>query len=94
MVAFAADVDHIVATQNLVAKIEEVIIFPLISFGMSVALLVFFWGVFQYIYKANEPAARTQGQQHMLWGIAGFVVMVSAYALLKIATATFGISIE
>ncbi len=91
MIALAAEKAHVEAAQSIVSKIEEVLIFPIVTLLMSVALLVFFFGVFEYIRNADDSGAQEQGRRHMIWGIAGFVVMVSAYAMLKIATATLGI---
>ncbi len=80
---------HIAAAQRFVALINNNIIFPIIALLLAVATLVFFWGAFQYLWKANEPAAREVGAQHMLWGIIGIAVMLSAYALLQVVLNTF-----
>ncbi len=76
-----------------IERLNEVILFPLISLMMGVALLVFLWGVFEYVSKAESDDARATGRRHMLYGIIGFVVMVAAMAILKIATSTFGVSV-
>lgn len=74
-----------------VAKINAVILFPLIALMTTVAIIVFMWGGFQYVRGANNPAAREKGQKHLLWGIIGLLVMLSAYTILSIAAATFGL---
>lgn len=84
--AAAADV-----AKTFVDQINEIIIFPLIILLSGIAILVFLWGGFQYVFKASDPAARTQGQKHLLWGVIGLLIMVSAYAILTIAANTFGI---
>ena len=81
------------AASSLVSKIEDVILFPLILLMMGVALLVFLWGMFQFVANATSEQGREDGKQHMLWGIIGLLIMLSAYAILNIATSTFGISI-
>jgi high-affinity Fe2+/Pb2+ permease len=58
---------------------------------MSVALFVFVWGGYQFIANAASSEAQEKGKQHMLYGIIGLLVMVSAYAILRIAAGTFGI---
>ena len=77
----------------LLDNIERVILFPLISLMMGIALLVFLWGVFGYIKNVESDEARAVGKRHMLFGIVGFVIMVSAFALLKLAANTFGIDV-
>ena len=84
---------HTAAAENLVARINEVILFPLIALMIGVALLVFLWGAFQFVYGAGNDSSRETGRRHMFWGIIGFVVMLSALTILQIAAGTFGIQV-
>lgn len=90
-IAHAAAAD---AAYEFVALINQVILFPLIILLTAVAVLIFLWGGFQYVYKANDPTGRSQGAKHLLWGVIGLLVMVSAYAILTIAANTFDIDVE
>lgn len=90
MIAHAAAAD---VARGFLAQLNEIIIFPLIAFMMGVALLIFLYGCFEFILNAGNDGARNKGKQHILWGIVGFVVMVSAYAILRIAAGTFGITV-
>lgn len=83
--------EHVVAAQNLLARIESIILFPLMALMIAVALLVFIWGAYEYVLHADSEEGRSKGQSHMLTGIIGLLVMISAYAILTIATGTFGI---
>lgn len=76
-----------VATQ-FVAKINAIILFPLITLMTVVALVVFLYGAMEYVLNANNDAKKTEGRKHILWGIIGLLVMVSAYAILTIAANT------
>lgn len=91
-IAYAA-VDARAIAGPFIDKIQGAILFPLISLLLGVALLVFLWGVFAYIKNAEGDEARETGKKHMLFGIIGLVVMVSAFAILKIAAQTFGITV-
>lgn len=53
---------------------------------------MFLWGGFQFILNAHNPTARETGKKHMIFGIIGLLVMVSAAAILAIAANTFGLS--
>lgn len=86
--------EHIVAAQSLLGKIESNILFPLMALMMAVALLVFLWGAYEYVLHADSEEGRSKGQTHMLTGIIGLLVMISAYAILSIATGTIGCNIE
>ena len=76
---------------SFVATFNRVIIFPTIALLTAVAFLVFLWGVAEYVFNAANDQARQQGVKHITFGIIGLVVMVSAVAILSIATATFGL---
>ncbi len=91
MLAYAAAED---IARNFVAKINDVILFPLISLMSGIALLFFLYGVFEYIKGAGSAEAHEKGQKHILWGIVGLLIMVSAYAILTIAANTVGVGGE
>lgn len=71
------------ATQ-FVQKLAEEIINPVILFLVALALLIFMWGLFEYIRGADSLDARSKGRTHMLWGIIGLFIMVSAYGILNV----------
>ncbi len=85
---------HIDAAQSLVSRVEDAILFPLLSFMLTVAFLYFLWGAYEFVANAESDSGRDTGKQHMLYGIIGMVVMVSALALLRIVAGTFGIDVE
>lgn len=91
MIAHASG--HEAAAQNLVARLQDVIIDPLLVLFVAVALLVFLWGGFQYVTGASADEAREEGRRHMIWGIVGLLIMLSAYAIISIAAGTFGVPI-
>lgn len=77
--------------ESVVDTIKDVIIYPLVTLMFVIAMLVFVWGVFQYVRHGTEEAARAQGQRHMVFGVIGFVIMLSAVAIFNIALGTFGL---
>lgn len=87
----AAAVD---VAKGFVAKINQVILFPLITLMMGIAFVVFLYGGFEYVMNADNDSARQTGARHLLWGVIGFLVMVSAMAVLSIAANTFGLDGE
>jgi len=93
-IAYAASSPGTAVATEFVAKFNEVILFPIITLLIAVALLVFVYGSFQYIANAANPAARADGQKHIIWGIVGLFVMLSAFAILSIAANTFGLKDE
>ena len=91
MIAYAAEAAD--EARDFLKTFNNAILYPLITLMMAVALLVFLWGCFEFIMAAGDPGARTTGKKHILWGITGMVIMVSAYAILTIAAGTFGLDI-
>lgn len=77
------------AAQCLVEKINANFLFPLITLMSAVAFIVFLWGCFQYVKSADNPQGREVGQRHILYGLIGMLIMLSAFALLNIAAGTF-----
>jgi len=79
--------------QCFVDKINQVLLFPLITLLMALAFLIFIYGAFEYVKNANNDAARETGRQHLFYGVIGMLVMLSAMAILNIAAGTFGLSV-
>jgi hypothetical protein len=79
---------------NFVEKVNEIILFPLITLLMGIALLLFLYGCFEYIKESDDANAREAGKAHILWGIIGMVIMLVAYGILGIAAGTFGLNDE
>jgi hypothetical protein len=64
----------------------------LIPLMFALAVVYFIWGVIQFvILGAGEEAKRTQGRQHMIWGVIALAVMLGVWALVGILGGTFGI---
>lgn len=63
-------------------------VIPLI---IALAIVMFFWGVVQYVINDQEEAKRSKGKQFMIWGIIGLAVMMGVWGLVNILGNTFGI---
>jgi len=63
-----------------------------VPLAISLALLVFFWGLIQYLFKIGdktETEGKNNGLQLMIWGIAALFVMVSVWGIINILRSTF-----
>ncbi|MHB0865437.1 MAG: pilin [Minisyncoccota bacterium] len=59
----------------------------------ALAFLTFIWGVFKYfILGADSDAERATGRKFVLWGIIGFVVILSVWGLVGLLGNTLGLS--
>ena len=60
---------------------------------MAIAFIVFLWGVFKYfIFGASSDTERATGRQFVLWGVIGFVIILSLWGLVNIVLQTFRLS--
>lgn len=69
----------------------DIILFPTIALLSTVALLVFFYGLFEYVINSENEAARDIGRKHIMWGLIGLFIMLSAYAIMAIALNSLGL---
>ena len=76
---------------EVVGRINQFIINPIIGLLFAVALIVFLWGVVQFIFRADSDVAREEGRRHMLWGVFGMFIMFAVFAIMRIIVNTFGI---
>ena len=70
---------------TLVGTVARVLINPAILLLFGVALVVFIWGLVQFLWAANVGGKDSAtGKQHMLWGVVGMFIMVAAYGILNL----------
>ncbi len=74
----------------LIAKIISIFINPLVIFLSALATLLFLWGLFNFLRNADSTTAREIGKKHMINGLIGLLIMVSAYGIMSLITGTFG----
>lgn len=78
--------------QSLIAQ-AGILLNSLIPLLMAVALIVFFWGLIQYIRGAGE-GEHAAGRSIMIAGIVSLFVMVSVWGLVRFLQSTLGINGE
>lgn len=76
---------------SFVNTLNDVFIFPLIALLGAVALLVFMYGCLEYVLGAENPQARDTGRKHIVWGIVGLLIIISAYTILSIVLNSLGL---
>ncbi len=68
----------------IISKVMTYLIMPVLEGLFLFTLLMFVWGVVGLIRNGEDSAARTTGQNHILWGTIGMLIMVSAYGIIRI----------
>jgi len=74
-----------------ITALNENIINPFIVLLFSVALLVFIWGLVQFVRNAGDAEALETAKKHVIYGLIGMFIMVSAFGIIRIILGTFGI---
>ena len=59
---------------------------------VGIALLVFFWGIAQFIFASGNDEKKEEGKKHMIWGIIGLFVMVAVWGLAGFIGQSLGVS--
>ena len=77
--------------QDLACYITAIINNAIIPLIFALAVVMFVWGVVQYVINSDEEAKKEKGRQFMLWGLIALTVMVSVWGLVRILGTTFGI---
>lgn len=79
------------AFDSLLSKILSNIVTPVIYLLFALAVIYFLWGMITFLQNVDDVQKRAEGQQHMLWGIIGLFIMVSAKGIISVILATLGL---
>ena len=74
-------------------RFVNAIIHPAIFVVFSAGFFMFIWGLVQFLRSLDESSDRSEGVQHMIWGVVGMLIMVSVKALIIILSNTFGLGV-
>lgn len=75
----------------LLGKILTNIVNPIVYLLFALAVVYFLFGVFTFIKNSEEPKAREQGQRHMIYGVIGVFIMISARGIINLILSTLGL---
>ena len=89
MGTFACGSSNICQVASTILYIINYVLVPVI---FALAFIVFLWGVFKsYIWSHGDAAEVGNGHRLILWGVIGFVVMISLWGLVNVVANTFGL---
>lgn len=78
---------------DVIARVDAAILRPLIALLFAAALIYFLWGAYVFVKNAEAPEERKVGQRHMIYGVAGMVIMAMVHPIINILLTTFGITL-
>jgi hypothetical protein len=88
-VVHAATTDS--AISGILSKVMDNVVIPLVEFVFALAMVLFFWGIFQYFIKSDDGAKRAEGAQSILWGIVGMFIMVSVWGIIRFVLSSINV---
>ena len=87
--AFAQQVTNVSGLGALIINTINNVLVPVL---FAFAFIVFLWGAFDtFILGANSEEVKERGKNLMLYGLIGFVVMVSIWGLVNLLTNSIGL---
>ena len=71
-----------------------IINYILVPVLIGIAFIVFLWGVFKYfIWGGDDEAERSIGKKYVMWGVVGFVVILSLWGIVNLVMNAFGLTV-
>jgi len=76
--------------EDLLNKILEGAIWPFMMLLFVVAIIVFLWGLIEFLVNADNEEKKSIGKRHMIWGVIGLAIMFSVYGIMQIIQSFIG----
>lgn len=70
--------------------LANVFLNALIGLFITLAIVVFFWGLIKYLMSVGEE--KSAGLQTMFWGVIAIFVMVSIWGIIRLLQSTFQVT--
>lgn len=69
---------------QILQNFQVYIIDPAIVLIFTAGLLVFIFGLTQFMWHLKDGSGHDEGVQHMLWGVIGMFIMVSVAGIIAL----------
>ncbi|MBU6490756.1 hypothetical protein KGQ25_01120 [Patescibacteria group bacterium] len=90
MITFTSCVAGICTVAETILYLINSVLVPLL---FAIAFIVFLYGIAKaYIFSGGDPEKIKDGHKLVLWGLIGFVVMISLWGLVNVVSNTFGLA--
>lgn len=76
---------------NTIDQIGSIVEY-LIPLMVSIAVLLFLWGIVKFIANAGDETARSAGKSLMIWGMVAIFVMVSFWGIIGYVQESLGLT--
>ena len=55
-------------------------------------MVVFLWGIVEFIAKFDNEDVKERGKRNMLWGLIGMFIMFGVFGIINLILGTFAIT--
>ena len=90
-IAYASAVQQGESLSQFIFNVNKLLIKPLIVFLFALAVVFFVYGILEFLLNQEDEEKKSQGKSHMIWGILGIVIMMSALTLMNLVVNSFAI---
>jgi len=76
-----------------VETLTQGVINPLLKLLIAASVVFFLWGMVKYFIGARDRAdsqGAEEGKQHMLWGVIGVAITISAFGIVNLIFSVVG----
>ena len=91
MWGLVATVAEASAISDLMGRVNQAILGPIMQLLFALAFIYFLYGVAVYFINPLDTDKRAEGKQHVMWGLIGLFIMFSVYGIIRLVLGTFGI---
>ncbi len=72
----------------ILESIKAHLLNPIIVLLFAVAVVLFIYGLVEYLYQGKVGDNRAQAIRNIIWGVAGMAIMLSVYGIMTVLTDT------
>ena len=59
---------------------------------IGVSVVVFLWGIVEFIAKFDSEEVKERGKRNMFWGLIGMFIMFGVFGIIRLILGTFAIT--
>lgn len=76
---------------DIVNNVIGLVLNPLVSLLIGVALIYFLWGIVTYVRAGDSTEKVAEGARMMLYGVVALFVMIAVWGLVNVVAQTVGV---
>ncbi len=79
---------------ELLDRFVTYLIDPAVKVIFTLGLFLFLWGIVEFLWSLKDGKVDQKGKDHMIYGMAGMLIMVSVYGIIGLLMNTFGLDFD